>query len=50
MEILWEYRIGMNLQRLLEMYWEGQTVVLWSKGYYGRPFKIDRGVTQGYSV
>ena len=47
MEFLRGYGIGANLQQLLERYWVGQTVVPWAVGYYGRPFKTERGVTQG---
>ena len=47
MKILREYRLGKKLQRLLKRFWEGQTMVPRSKGCYGRPFKMYRGLTQG---
>ena len=44
MEILLEYGLGKNLQRLLERYWEGWTLVARSGGDYDLQFKTDRGV------
>ena len=38
-EVLWGYGLGANLQRLLNRYWNKQTVVPQDGGYYGRLFK-----------
>ena len=50
MEVLRGYGLGADLQRLLERYWNDQTVVPRAGGYYGQPFKTERGVTQGGPV
>ena len=46
-KILHEYGLGPQLQRLLQRYWDKQRVVPKSGKYYGRPFRTERGVTQG---
>ena len=46
MEILWQYGLGNNLQRLLECFWEDQTVVARDGGCYGFLFNTDWGATQ----
>ena len=50
MEILWGYGLSANLQWILESYWGGYTVVPQAGGYYDRPFKTERRVTQGCPV
>ena len=50
MEILWGCGLGKNLQRILERFWEAQTVVPRARVCYGCPFKTDWGVTQGETV
>ena len=47
MEILRVYGLGYKLQRLLQQYWDGQRVVPKSGKYYGRPFRMGIGATQG---
>ena len=47
MEILKGYGLRTNLQRLLHRFWDDQAVVLKTGRYYGRPFRTERGVTQG---
>ena len=47
MKILQGYGIGKNLQRLLERFWDVHTVVARTEGWYIRPLKMERGVTQG---
>ena len=44
------YGLGVNLQWILERYWNNQTVVPWAGRYYCRPFKMERGVNQGDPV
>ena len=50
MEILLGYGLGPKLQRLLQIFWDGQRVVPNSGKYYGCPFRTGRGVTQGDPV
>ena len=50
MEVLRRYELRKNLQRLLERFWEVQTVLARTKGSYGSPFKMEWGVIQGYQV
>ena len=50
MEILRLYGLGNNLQSLLHCFWKEQAVVLKAGGLYGRPFGMERGVTQGDPV
>lgn len=45
MEILREYGIGTNLQRLLQRYWGEQKVVTKNGKLFGRSFGTERGVT-----
>ena len=46
-EVLRGYGLGANLQRLLERYWNDQKVVPRAGGYYGQPFKTERGGDPG---
>ena len=46
MEILCEYGLGPQMQRLLQRYWDRQRVVTKSGKYYRQPFNTGRGVTQ----
>ena len=41
---------GPNLQRLIHRYWDKQKVVPKAWKYFGRPFFMKRGVTQGKPV
>ena len=50
MEVLCEYGLGLRLQQLLQRYWDNQRVVTKSGKYYGKPFNMGRGVTQGDPV
>ena len=50
MEILCGYGLGPKLKRLLQWYWDKQRLVPKSGNYYGRPFRMGRGVTQGDPV
>ena len=47
MDILRGYGLGINLQKLLQRYWDKQKVVPKAGKYFGRPFCTQRGVTQG---
>ena len=35
---------------LLRNYWDIRTMVAWARGYFGTPFKVYCGVTQGYPL
>ena len=48
MEILRGYGLFPNLQRLIQRYWNKQKVVSISGKLFGRPFRREIGVTQGY--
>ena len=50
MEIPRGYGLGPNLKRLLHRFWDDQEVVLKVGRLYGRPFRMERGVTQGEPV
>ena len=50
MEILRGYVLGNNLQILLQWYCDEQKVVPKAGKYFGRPFRMERGVTQGDPV
>ena len=50
MEILRRYVLGNNLQILLQWYCDEQKVVPKAEKYFGRPFRMERGVTQGDPV
>ena len=43
-------RLGKNLKRILERFWEGQAIAARDGGCYGRPFNTYKGVILGYSV
>jgi hypothetical protein len=45
--ILQAYGVGERVIRLLTNFWNSLTVVARQQGYYGRPFKAERGTTQG---
>jgi len=47
LEILEGYGIGPNILRLIKRFWELAILVYRASGYYGKPFKAYRGVTQG---
>lgn len=50
MKILEGYGVGPTVRSILQTFWEGHTVVLRQSGYYGEPFKVTRGVTQGHVI
>ena len=50
MEILRGYGLGPNFQRLLQRFCYEQAVVPKAGRFYGRTFKMESGVTQGYPV
>ena len=45
--ILEGYDVGPRALRLLQQYWARLNMVAWSVGYYGSPFRGEKGVTQG---
>ena len=45
--VLKGYGVGANLFRLLQTIWEGDTMIQRQAGYFERPFKANRGVSQG---
>ena len=45
MEILRGYGLGTNLNKLLQRYWGKQVVVTKTGKFFGRPFRMERGVT-----
>ena len=47
LDILEGYGVGPRSCRLLSRFWEQQQVVAKQNGYYGDPFDVTRGVTQG---
>jgi len=47
MEILEAYGVGPLTRTLLRNYWDAQKFVARQGGYYGRPFNLGRGLTQG---
>ena len=44
--VLQGYGVGANLLRLIQASWAGDTMIPRQAGYYGRPFKDNRGVRQ----
>ena len=50
MDILRGYGLVPRLQRLLQQYWYRHRVVPKAGNYYGCPFSMERGVTQGDPV
>ena len=49
-DILDGYGVGTRALRLLHRYWERLHMVAQAGGYYGVPFRGERGVTQGYPL
>jgi hypothetical protein len=47
LDILEGYGIGPRMLHLLWSYWTQQEVVAQQSGYYGEPFEVGHGVTQG---
>ena len=47
LEIMEGYGVGTRALRLLRRYWGRMEMVAWEGGYYGEPFRGERGVTQG---
>ena len=47
LDILVEYGVGLRALRLLRTYWGRITMLSRAEGYYGPPFKVYHGVTQG---
>ena len=47
MEILQDVGVGPCALRLIKSFWDNEVLVCRAAGYYGRPFKAERGVTQG---
>lgn len=45
--ILEGYGVGPNIRSILKTFWENQVVALKQNNFYGKAFKIGRGVTQG---
>ena len=50
MEILRDYGLVPQIQKLLQRYWDRQRVVKNAGKYYGQPFSPGRGLMQGYPV
>jgi hypothetical protein len=46
-QILKDYGVGERLIRLLTNFWNSLTIVAKQQGYHGRPFRSERGTTQG---
>ena len=47
MKILEGYGIGENVRWIIQMIWQGDTMVPKQAGFFGRPFRATRGVRQG---
>jgi hypothetical protein len=47
MRILEKYGVGPNIRRIIQLIWEGDTMVPIQAGYYGNSFHAERGVRQG---
>jgi exonuclease III len=47
LEILKGYGVGNNVRRIISKVWDGDTMVPKQAGYYGNPFRANRGVRQG---
>jgi hypothetical protein len=47
LKTLQAYGVGEHILRVLTNFWESLTVVARQQGYHGRPFKAERGTTQG---
>jgi hypothetical protein len=47
LQLILEYRVGPNMQRLIPHFWDEATNLCRASGNYGVPFKSGHGVTQG---
>jgi hypothetical protein len=47
LQLLQRYGVGEGTARLLTNFWNSQQVVARQQGYYGVPFHVERGTTQG---
>jgi hypothetical protein len=47
LQILSNYDVGERVLRLITNFWNSLTVVAKQQGYHGKPFKSERGTTQG---
>ena len=47
LRLMEKYRIGPNIRRYVAKVWESQEFVLRQAGFYGAPFQVNRGCTQG---
>jgi len=47
LDVLEGYGVGPRARGLLKAFWERQRIVAKQGGYFGKPFKADRGVVQG---
>ncbi|KAL7536992.1 hypothetical protein ACHAWF_005620, partial [Thalassiosira exigua] len=47
LDILAGYGVGQNMLRLIRHFWKEAELVCRTEGNFGRPFKAERGVTQG---
>jgi hypothetical protein len=47
LQILRAYGVGDRVLRIITNFWNSLTVVARQQGYYGQPFKAERGTTQG---
>jgi hypothetical protein len=45
--ILQNYGVGEQILQLITKFWNSLTVVAKQQGYYGKPFRSERGTTQG---
>ena len=47
LDILEKYGVGPKIRRILKTFWDNQVLAVKQNGFYGAPFTIGRGVTQG---
>jgi len=47
LKILEGYGVGENTRRFIERIWDGDTMIPKQSGYFGKPFRAERGVRQG---
>ena len=47
LKILADYGVGPNTIRLLRNFWDKETIIAYQAGFFGEPFTLERGVTQG---
>ncbi len=45
--ILRDYGVGENMIRILNNFWDSHTIIPRQRGFFGTPFPVERGVTQG---